>query len=134
MNLPNLITIGRFFFIPVFVYVYFADMEYNMQYAFGILLLAGITDVLDGYLARTRDQVTPIGKMLDPLADKLLMLTVVLSFLVSGKISWMAAAALFIRDAGMIIGSAFFHLRGKITVPVENETKAAPTAPEPLVL
>jgi cardiolipin synthase len=117
MNLPNTLTIMRFFLIPLFVYIYFANFEHSMLLAFLTLMMAGLTDILDGYLARTRKQITPIGIMLDPLADKLLMLAVVVTFLVSGRITWLAAGTLLFRDLGMIIGSAVFHLRGKKTVP-----------------
>jgi cardiolipin synthase len=100
--------------IPLFVIVFFLG---HTKLAFLLLVLAGVTDVLDGYLARKRGQTTEIGSMLDPLADKTMMIVVILSFLISGKISWEAAAAIFIRDAGMIAGSAYFHFRGKKTVP-----------------
>jgi cardiolipin synthase len=85
-----------------------------------IVLLAGATDILDGYLARKRGQITQLGIMLDPLADKCMVLTVIISLLLSGKIPWQAAAAMLVRDAGMIIGSAFFHFRGKRTVPANS--------------
>lgn len=81
------------------------------------MLLAGLTDILDGYWARTRGLVTQLGVMLDPLADKSMMIAVMISLLVSGMIPWEAAAAIFIRDLGMILGSAFFHFRGKRTLP-----------------
>lgn len=104
----------RFLFIPVYLSVFYTG---HPRIAFWILLVAGLTDVLDGYLARKNNQVTELGSMLDPLADKLMMLTVILSLLFSGMIHWTAALAIFIRDAGMIVGSAFFHFRGKKTVP-----------------
>jgi len=85
--------------------------------AFLVLLLAGLTDVLDGYIARRRRLVTQLGSMLDPLADKSMMITVILSLVFSDMISWEAAIAMFLRDAGMIVGSAIFHFRGKQTVP-----------------
>lgn len=85
--------------------------------AFLVLLLAGLTDVLDGYIARRRHLVTQLGSMLDPLADKSMMITVILSLVFSDMISWEAAIAMFLRDAGMIVGSAIFHFRGKQTVP-----------------
>jgi len=85
--------------------------------AFFIMVAAGLTDILDGYLARRNNQVTHLGSMLDPLADKTMMITVILSLLITGHIPWSAGAAIFIRDLGMIIGSAFFHFRGKKTVP-----------------
>jgi cardiolipin synthase len=85
--------------------------------AFLIMVAAGITDVLDGYIARRSGQVTMVGIMLDPLADKLMLITVIVSLLISGHISWAAAAAMFLRDLGMIAGGLFSHFRGKKTVP-----------------
>ncbi|MFD0680742.1 MULTISPECIES: CDP-alcohol phosphatidyltransferase family protein [unclassified Paenibacillus] len=113
-NLPNLLTICRFFLIPMYLFVFEAGY---IKTAFFILLLAGLTDVLDGYLARKRGQITQLGSMLDPLADKTMMIAVILSLVFSKMIPWEAAAAMFLRDAGMIVGSAFFHFRGKQTVP-----------------
>lgn len=117
MNVPNMLTMLRFAFIPVYVAVFASDATNHMRWAFVIIVIAGLTDVLDGYLARKYGQVTKIGSMLDPLADKTMMITVILSLLFSGHIPWSAGAAIFIRDAGMIIGSAYFHFRGKETVP-----------------
>ncbi|MBW7455242.1 CDP-alcohol phosphatidyltransferase family protein [Paenibacillus sepulcri] len=114
MNLPNMLTMLRFILIPVYVFIFAAG---HMITAFFIMVAAGLTDILDGYLARRNNQVTNLGSMLDPLADKTMMITVILSLLFTGLISWSAGAAIFIRDLGMIIGSAFFHFRGKKTVP-----------------
>jgi len=117
VNLPNLLTLSRFALIPVYV-VFFSTNQ--LKTAFFIVVLAGATDILDGYLARKRGQITQVGVMLDPLADKCMMLTVIISLLASGMIPWQAAVAMFIRDAGMIAGSAFFHFRGKRTVPANS--------------
>lgn len=100
--------------IPVYLIVFGAGY---IKLSFVVLLLAGLTDVLDGYIARKRKIVTQLGSMLDPLADKSMMITVILSLVWFQMISWQAAAAMFLRDAGMIVGSAVFHLRGKKTVP-----------------
>lgn len=113
-NMPNLLTMCRFLLIPLYLLVFEAG---HIRTAFLILLLAGFTDVLDGYIARSRNLVTQLGSMLDPLADKSMMITVILSLVFSGMISWQAAAAMFLRDAGMIVGSAILHFRGKQTVP-----------------
>jgi cardiolipin synthase len=118
MNLP--ITLARFVMIPVYLVVFFSGQT---QTAFFVLVLAGLTDVLDGYLARKKGLVTTIGSMLDPLADKMMMLAVIISLLVTGMIPWLAALVLFLRDASMIIGSAFFHFRGKKTVPANTMGK-----------
>ncbi|WP_068777429.1 CDP-alcohol phosphatidyltransferase family protein [Paenibacillus sp. FJAT-26967] len=114
MNLPNLLTLSRFFLIPVYLYIFY---EGYTKVAFLIVVLAGITDIVDGYIARKRNLVTQLGIMLDPLADKLMMIAVIISLLSSGMIPWLAAVAFFIRDIGMIVGSAFFHFRGKNTLP-----------------
>ncbi|TVY09315.1 CDP-alcohol phosphatidyltransferase family protein [Paenibacillus cremeus] len=113
-NVPNVLTFCRFLLIPVYLLVFQAG---HMKIAFCILVAAGLTDVLDGYIARKRQLVTQLGSMLDPLADKSMMIAVILSLVFSQMISWWAAAAIFLRDIGMIVGSAFFHFRGKITVP-----------------
>jgi cardiolipin synthase len=114
LNVPNVITIARFFLIPIYLYIFLAG---HSAWAFLILVIAGGTDVLDGYLARRRKQTTTLGSMLDPLADKMMILTVVLSFLYMELIYWPEAIAMFIRDGGMIIVSAIFYFRGKKTVP-----------------
>ncbi|MFF2483683.1 CDP-alcohol phosphatidyltransferase family protein [Paenibacillus sp. NPDC058071] len=114
MNLPNLLTSLRFVMIPFYVVVF---AKGHMIPAFLVVVAAGVTDILDGYIARRSGQVTTIGMMLDPLADKLMFITVIVSLLVSGLIPWEAAAAIFLRDAGMILGGLFFHFRGKKTVP-----------------
>lgn len=114
VNLPNALTMLRFMLIPVYAVVFW---NADMKLAFAVLLLAGATDVLDGHIARSRGLVTELGSMLDPLADKLMLITVILSLLLSGMIPWLAAAAFFVRDAGMIAGSVYFHLKGMKTVP-----------------
>ncbi|WP_313996976.1 CDP-alcohol phosphatidyltransferase family protein [uncultured Paenibacillus sp.] len=113
MNLPNMLTTVRFLLIPVYLAVFAGG---HMISAFLIVAAAGLTDILDGYIARSRGLMTALGAMLDPLADKAMLIAVIVSLLVTGHIPWTAAAALFARDLGMIAGSAFFHFKGKKTV------------------
>jgi cardiolipin synthase (CMP-forming) len=120
VNLPNFLTFVRFMLIPLYIFVFMSDYKII---AFLLVVLAGITDVLDGYIARKRGQVTPIGAMLDPLADKCMMITVIVSLVFTNMIPWLAAVFMFIRDAGMILGSAIFHFRGKRTVPANTMGK-----------
>jgi cardiolipin synthase (CMP-forming) len=117
MNVPNILTVFRFALIPVYWMVFFSHKHYSMQVALCVLVLAGLTDILDGYLARRYDWVTELGKMLDPLADKLMMLAVILSFVIDHRVSWVAAGLFMLRDVGMILSSVFFVSRGKKTVP-----------------
>ncbi|WP_052339846.1 CDP-alcohol phosphatidyltransferase family protein [Gorillibacterium massiliense] len=114
MNVPNILTLIRFLLIPVYLYVFFSG---HPRWSLLIVLLAGLTDVLDGHIARTRGQVTEMGIMLDPLADKLMMATVFLSLLYSRLIPWLAAVAMVIRDGGMIIFATICHFKGKKPVP-----------------
>ncbi|MHA6481332.1 CDP-alcohol phosphatidyltransferase family protein [Paenibacillus sp. strain BS8-2] len=114
MNLPNVLTSLRFVLIPVYIGIFVSG---HMIPAFLVVVAAGVTDVLDGHIARRYGQVTPTGEMLDPLADKLMLFTVIVSLLVSGHISWWAAGAMFLRDIGMIVGGLVAHFRKKRNVP-----------------
>ncbi|MDT8070006.1 MAG: CDP-diacylglycerol--glycerol-3-phosphate 3-phosphatidyltransferase [Terriglobia bacterium] len=78
MNLPNYITMGRIFSVPILIWIlcshYFPEAHGQRELiASGVFILASITDGLDGYLARHRGQVTTLGMLLDPLADKLMI-------------------------------------------------------------
>lgn len=121
MNVPIFLTLCRFAMIPLFIAFFVND---QIMIAFGILLLAGLTDILDGYIARRTKQVTQLGKMLDPLADKLMMMVAVLSLVIASYIPWEAAIAMFVREIGMIVSSAIFYLRGKKPVPANLMGKA----------
>ncbi|MDQ6420924.1 CDP-alcohol phosphatidyltransferase family protein [Paenibacillus sp. LHD-117] len=114
LNLPNLLTSLRFVLIPVYIGIFASG---HMIPAFLVVVAAGVTDVLDGHIARRYGQITPAGEMLDPLADKLMLITVIVSLLVSGYISWWAAGAMFLRDLGMIAGGLVAHFRKKKNVP-----------------
>lgn len=81
MNLPNKITIARMFLVPVLIVLYYM---YPNTYAPAIIfIIASLTDMLDGYLARRNDQITAFGKFIDPLADKILAITALILFLES---------------------------------------------------
>jgi len=73
MNLPNAITLFRIFMIPIFVTVLLTEIPNREIWGVVVFLIASISDVLDGFVARRRRQVTTIGILLDPLADKLLI-------------------------------------------------------------
>ncbi len=75
VNLPNLLTVSRILVIPVFVVVFASPTPARSVAAAVLFLLAALTDLLDGYLARRRSQVTRLGRLLDPIADKLLVLS-----------------------------------------------------------
>jgi len=74
-HLPNAITVSRILLIPVFVLVFLEPTPYRSIVAAAVFGLAALTDAVDGYVARRWGQVTRLGKLLDPIADKLLVLT-----------------------------------------------------------
>lgn len=98
MNIPNLLTLFRIFLIPVMVLVFYLDFEYRYFVTAALFVIAGLTDWLDGYLARKLDQSTPLGAFLDPVADKL-MVAIALALLIE---RW--DAVWFTLPAVVIIG------------------------------
>jgi CDP-diacylglycerol--glycerol-3-phosphate 3-phosphatidyltransferase len=99
MNLPNTLTIARIFLVPVLVSVLLTKFEGRLVLGWPVELVAGaifgiasLTDWLDGYLARRRKQVTALGQILDPLADKLLISATLISLVQLDLVqSWMVA-------------------------------------------
>lgn len=89
MNLPNKITLGRVFMIPLFLILYLSSIPYGDYIAAIIFLIASLTDFLDGYIARKHNLITNFGKFIDPLADKLLVVSALICFVERGVIfSW----------------------------------------------
>src|SRR5438093_5468595 len=79
LNLPNSLTISRIFLTPILVVIRLTRMEGQEIYGAGIFVIAALTDFFDGYFARKRNQVTAVGKLLDPIADKLLVTSAFIS-------------------------------------------------------
>lgn len=91
MNLPNLITLLRIFLIPVFILVFLTPTEPRSVAAAVIFMIASLTDLMDGYLARRWEQITKLGKFLDPIADKFLILAALILLVDFHRVSsWIA--------------------------------------------
>ena len=86
MNLANKITMIRVFLVPLFILMFYLDINNNQLYAALIFILASMTDALDGYIARSRNLITNFGKFIDPLADKILTSAALILLVESGKI------------------------------------------------
>ncbi len=91
LSLPNLLTYLRIAFVPLIILLLsMPPTAATCNGAFVIFALASVTDILDGILARKRNQITPLGKLLDPLADKLLVSAVLIMLISQGKVpAWM---------------------------------------------
>lgn len=103
VNLPNVLTVIRIFLVPVFVIVLFLDPE-NFAMRLGatlIFVLAMVTDLADGYIARRYDLVTDFGKLWDPLADKALTGAAFVSLSVLGELPWYFTIVILLREWGI---------------------------------
>lgn len=111
MNLPNKLTLVRIIFIPFFLYFFFSKIKYGIIISMIIFILASLTDSIDGYIARKNNQVTNFGKLMDPLADKILIMTALVSFVEKSYIpSWFA----------ILILSREFIVTGVRLIAVQN--------------
>ncbi len=106
--LPNHITVARFILTPVVAVLLW--YQYYLA-GFIVFLFAALTDAIDGMVARVRDQITEWGKMFDPVADKLLMLTVFIIIAVP-RIDLSIIAVIFILESAFVIGAIIYHKRG----------------------
>ncbi len=114
MNLPNRLTILRI--ILTFIFIIFISLEGLSPkiIAFIIFIIASLTDYLDGYLARRNNQVTDFGKLMDPIADKILILSAFLVFVQMQLISAWMVVVIFSREA-LITGLRIFAIsKGKV--------------------
>ncbi|MCP5107576.1 MAG: CDP-diacylglycerol--glycerol-3-phosphate 3-phosphatidyltransferase, partial [bacterium] len=98
MTIANIITTGRILLVPIFLVILLTEMQNKEIIAFLIFLVASITDAVDGYFARKLDQVTELGKFLDPLADKLLIAAALLALVHQGKVAAWVAAVIILRE------------------------------------
>ncbi|SHJ33097.1 CDP-diacylglycerol--glycerol-3-phosphate 3-phosphatidyltransferase [Parasporobacterium paucivorans] len=123
---PNAITLMRLVLIPIFAYVYLSEYENAPVYAVGIFLLAGFTDLLDGYLARKYNVVSIVGIVLDPLADKLMLLTALLCFVYKGIIPLPALIIMLVLEGALIVGGIYLYMhKTRDVVPAGKTGKAA---------
>lgn len=109
MNIPNAVSVLRLFLIPVFVWLVLNDQT---AWAGALLGIIGATDWIDGYLARRLDQVTEVGKMLDPIADRLAVAVAVILGLTTGVLPWWFAWAIIIREIVIAFGAAYGWTKG----------------------
>jgi CDP-diacylglycerol--glycerol-3-phosphate 3-phosphatidyltransferase len=101
LNLPNLLTLTRILLIPVFVVLFVTPDPDRSLMAAIVFVVAAVTDMLDGYLARRSGQVTKLGKLLDPIADKLLVLSALILLVNVDRVSALVAILIIARELGV---------------------------------
>jgi cardiolipin synthase len=129
-NIPNLLTYGRILAVPLIVLCFFVegqlnDADYARWTALAIFILASVTDYFDGYLARIWKQTSNIGRMLDPIADKLLVATCLLLLAANGTIAgWSLWAGIIILCREILVSGLREYLAAlKVSVPVTQLAK-----------
>lgn len=113
-HIPNLLTLSRLILLAPFLF-FLSQQAYS--FAFYIFFIAGITDALDGWLARHFNWLTPLGSCLDPLADKILITVSFISLAVIGQLPWWLVILVFLRDFTISVGVVawYWFIQRKLT-------------------
>jgi len=105
INIPNILTSFRIFLIPIFVIVFYLPVTWAAPMAAFIFWLAGITDILDGYLARKLNQSTPFGAFLDPVADKIMVAVSLVMIVEHYAVIWITIPAMVMICREIVISA-----------------------------
>ena len=123
LTIPNLLSVARLFGVPLFLWLVLGPEADG--WALAVLLVSGVTDWLDGYLARKLHQTSKLGQILDPVADRLYILAVVIGLAWRDIIPWWLAVLLPARDLMLWGLVPFLRTRGYHALPVHFLGKAA---------
>ena len=105
-HVPNALTIVRFILIP---FIVIALVEQNFILAFILLTLSGITDILDGFIARKYNLITNFGKLMDPLADKCTQISILATLVIQGIVPFWILCVVILKEFLMISGASFLY-------------------------
>jgi cardiolipin synthase len=106
LNLPNLITLGRLLCVPLAIWLILGE-RYGL--AFWVFVAAGVSDALDGWIAKRWDQRTPLGALLDPIADKALLAAVYITLGFAGELPHWLVILVVLRDLLIVVGYLLSH-------------------------
>lgn len=120
-NVPNILTMLRMVLIGIFVWVF---VQGHLYWAMVIFILASITDLLDGYIARKYNLVTNFGKLMDPLADKLMLVTALICLTTQELVPLWVVLVVALKELLMVVGG-YFLLKHGIVVQARFIGKAA---------
>lgn len=109
MNIPNALSLLRLIMVPVFVAVFFSDIPHAHRIAGVIFLVAALTDMLDGRIARKYNMITRLGRILDPLADKLMTAAALVCIVIDGVIPLPIFIIFAAKEILMGIGSVVLY-------------------------
>jgi len=130
LNIPNILTLIRIAMIPVFVAIFYLPWSWAPQACAAVFALAGVTDWLDGYLARRLEQTSPLGAFLDPVADKLMVAAALILIVEADPTPALAIPAVIIIGREITISAlrewmAEVGVRAKVAVSAIGKVKTA---------
>lgn len=120
-NVPNMLTMLRMALIVVFVWLYATGYRY---WAMAVFIIASLTDILDGYIARKHQLVTSFGKLMDPLADKLMVITALICLTADGLVPLWLLIVVICKELFMVLGG-YFLLKHGVVVQAQPIGKVA---------
>ncbi len=116
MNLPNKLTLLRIIIAPIFMYFFILDSFYWRLLALGLFIVAGLTDLVDGYYARKYGVITGFGRFMDPLADKILVSSALISFIALDYVSPLPVMLIIGREF-LITGLRLLAAYSSVVIP-----------------
>jgi CDP-diacylglycerol---glycerol-3-phosphate 3-phosphatidyltransferase len=114
MNLPNALTMSRFVWTVIFIYLVLQNSFRSTVAAALVFALASITDLLDGYLAKKKNQITDFGKIMDPIADKFMILAAFIVFSYLGVLQPWMVVLVFMREISVTVSRLVRMSRGQV--------------------
>jgi cardiolipin synthase len=122
---PNLISFARLLLVPIFLWLYVIG---HVLPAMILLAVVGASDFVDGFVARATGQVSVLGKLLDPLADRVVIIAVLVAYSIKGTVPWWLSSVIVARDVIIMVAFAVFEKRGLPRLPVNRTGKRATAA------
>lgn len=123
LTIPNLISFARLLGVPLFLYLFLGTEHWG--WAVTVLAIGGTTDWIDGYLARRLGQVSRLGELIDPLADRLYILATLLAFTIENVVPWAFTIALLLRELLLTVVILILRRHGQPPLPVHYVGKTA---------
>jgi cardiolipin synthase len=116
-TVPNILTVVRFLGVPLFIWLVLAERAYG--YAALVLAVMAGTDWVDGYIARRFNQLSKLGRLMDPIADRLSLIAVAVTLVIAGVVEWWYLVALLAPDA-VLLALSLFYFHGHPDLPVSR--------------
>lgn len=114
-TIPNLLSLFRLILVPLYVTIYLSAQDLTDYYiAAAILAVSCLTDLVDGQIARHFNMISTVGKVLDPLADKVTQFTLILCLAIRHAVLWILVGLIFVKEIFQLLAGVFMYRKGKM--------------------